>query len=224
MSKLLRDVRFVLFDAVGTLIYPLPSVSEVYATYGQKYGSRLTSADIHPRFLAAFAKTTPGAATSEAHERERWRQIVREVLEDVVEQHDALFAELWQHFGTSSNWQLFDDVAPVWQELCRRGLAIGIASNFDARLRCVCAGHAPMKTCERWFVSSEVGYAKPDPRYFAAIAAQLSAAPEEILLIGDDPMRDFKAASAAGWRALLIDRAATSATADCIHDLRQLLL
>jgi putative hydrolase of the HAD superfamily len=223
MSKLLSGVRYVLFDAVGTLIFPQPSVFEVYAAYAQKHGSRLKSADIRPRFLAAFAKTTPGAATSEAFERERWRQIVREVVDDVI-QHEALFADLWQHFATSSSWQVFADVAPVWQELFQRGLALGIASNFDARLRGACAGHAPLKTCERWFVSSEVGYAKPDPRYFAAIAEQLNAAPREILLVGDDPVRDFQAASAAGWRAVLIDRAATSATADCIHDLRQLLL
>jgi putative hydrolase of the HAD superfamily len=221
----LAGVRYVLFDAVGTLIYPQPSVAEVYAAYGQKHGSRLTSDEIRPRFLAAFANATPGAATSEEYERERWRQIVREVVEDVAEQHDALFADLWQHFGTSSSWQIFEDVAPVWQELAQRGMAVGIASNFDARLRGVCAGLSPLKSCERWFVSSEVGYAKPDPRYFTAIAEQLNALPEEILLVGDDLVRDYRAASAAGWRAILIDRKQTlPAAPHALRDLRELLL
>jgi putative hydrolase of the HAD superfamily len=221
--KTLAGVRYVLFDAVGTLIQPQPSVSEVYAAYGRQYGSRLTSEAIRPRFAAAFCKSTPAQATSEEFERERWRSIVREVVDDVVQRHDDLFSALWQHFGRSEHWQMFADVLPVWNELARRGFELGIASNFDARLRGVCAGLPPLCDCQRVFVSSEVGYAKPDLRFFATIAERLQTSPHELLLIGDDRERDYEAAKAAGWKGLLIDRRGDQQGEDVLRDLREVL-
>jgi putative hydrolase of the HAD superfamily len=200
----MNATRFVLFDAVGTLIFPRPSVAEVYAEYGQRFGSRLTAPQIQLRFRSAFARPTKHRPISEAGERKRWRQIVREVFEG-------------QH------WALFDDVQTAWQELTQAGYKLGIASNFDARLHDVCRCLPPLDACTLRFVSSEVGFAKPDPRFFAAVAERLSASPETILLVGDDPRCDYEPALAAGWQAVQIDREAERSTAGVIRNLRELL-
>src|SRR5947208_1330280 len=56
MGRQLDGVRVVVFDAVGTLIYPDPAAPEVYARIGRKYGSRLGADTVAPRFVAAFAR------------------------------------------------------------------------------------------------------------------------------------------------------------------------
>jgi putative hydrolase of the HAD superfamily len=94
---------------------------------------------------------------------------------------------------------------------------------LDARLHDVCRDLPPLDRCELRFVSSEVGFAKPDPRFFAAIAERLSASPQELLLVGDDPRCDYEPALAAGWQALQIDRQASHAAPGVIGDLRELL-
>ncbi len=55
---------------------------------------------------------------------------------------------------------------------------------------------------EKAFASQELGFAKPDRRGFAAVAAALAAAPEACLLIDDRPA-NIAGAHAAGWQALL---------------------
>lgn len=61
---------------------------------------------------------------------------------------------------------------------------------------------------DRAFASQEIGYAKPDPRGFAAVAAALAAAPGECLLIDDRPI-NVEGARAAGWQGLAFRDAAT---------------
>ena len=48
-------------------------------------------------------------------------------------------AELWDHFGRPSSWQVYPDVVPALRQMERSGLQIGIGSNFDGRLRSVIA-------------------------------------------------------------------------------------
>ena len=175
------------------------------------------------RFRTAFVRTTQHEPVSEAGERERWRQIVREIFDDVTAADDGLFGSLWQHFAEGQHWALFDDVPAAWQGLTQRGFELGIASNFDARLHNVCRHLPPLNACKLRFVSSEVGFAKPDPRFYTTVAERLSASPQELLLVGDDPRCDYEPALAAGWQAIQIDREADQSTPSVIRDLRELL-
>lgn len=219
----LTGVRYVLFDAVGTLIEARPRVTDVYASIGAHYGSKLTPAEIQPRFAAALASSAMQRdALNEAGERRRWQQIVAAVLDDAKDPDGAMFEALWQHFAEPAHWALFDDANDSWQAVIRSGRRPGIASNFDARLRWICAGHSLLAGCTTLLLSSEIGFAKPDPRFFAAAAKSLSARPEEILLIGDDLASDYQGALAAGWHAVLLDRGGRHNVPHSIASLREL--
>jgi putative hydrolase of the HAD superfamily len=206
MPPISSTIRAILFDAVGTLIYPDPSVAEVYRREGQKLGSKYSADEIGERFRASIKQHYQGGQTSELRELERWRRIVYEVIDDVDDAQELLLTALWRHFGSPSAWRLFDDVSPAWREYSRRGYLLGIASNFDSRLRTVCRGHPPLHECRQIFVSSEVGYAKPEPGYYRAVQEQLGLLPEQILLIGDDAAADVAGPLAAGWHALWLRR------------------
>jgi putative hydrolase of the HAD superfamily len=162
-------------------------------------------------------------ATSEAQERERWRRIVAAVFDDVPDASEVLFDSLWRHFAQPEHWRLYDDAPAVLEELAARGMRLAIASNFDRRLLAICQGHAPLRRCERCFISSEVGYPKPDRRFFTAIESQLGLEPEELLLVGDDWTSDILGARAAGWQALWLQRKAIATTEPHIRNLLDLL-
>lgn len=201
MPPIPSHIRVVLFDAVGTLIYPHPPVAEVYHRAGSKLGSKYSLEEVGPRFRAAIKRHHQGGQTSEELERERWQRIVYDVMDDVEDPQHLLLNDLWQHFGSVSSWRLFDDVAPFWTELAGRGYLLGIASNFDSRLRAICRERPPLDECQHIFVSSEVGCPKPEPRFYRAVEERLGLRPEEILLIGDDYEADVAGPSAAGWQA-----------------------
>jgi len=200
--------RAIYFDAVGTLIHPEPAPHLVYAQSGRRHGSRLPAAEIRARFRRAFrrqeeADRAAGWRTSETREIERWRTIVAEVLDDVRDTA-ACFAELYEHFARPDAWCCDPGAAPVLAELSRRGCSLGIASNYDSRLRRVLAGLPMLDYIKQVLISSEVGWRKPAPEFFAAMVRQAGAAPEETLYVGDDYENDYRAAMSAGLHALLL--------------------
>jgi putative hydrolase of the HAD superfamily len=209
ISSILRGLRAVCFDAVGTLIHPDPPAAVVYAAVGRRFGSRLTVEAIGPRFVRAFQREEAvdqenGLRTSEARERERWHRIVTEVLDDVVD-IDACFHELFEHFARPTSWRCDHQGAVVLNTLAERGLELAMASNYDRRLYSVCAGLPELAPVQHVIISSEVGWRKPAAEFFAGVTRTIGASSEDILLVGDDPMNDFAGARAVGLRAILFD-------------------
>jgi putative hydrolase of the HAD superfamily len=202
-------LRAVFLDAVGTLIHPAPSAAEVYATAARRRGSRLSAQVIATRFRAAMAREdevdrAAGWRTSERREAERWRRIVAAVLDD-VDDPEGCFQELWQHFSRPQAWRHGPAVAAVLEDLTGRNLIVGIASNFDARLRRVLAGLPALRAAALVVISSEVGWRKPAGEFFAALLRTTGLSGDAVLMAGDDPTNDFEGARAAGLRALLLD-------------------
>ncbi len=224
--------RVVIFDAVGTLIYPDPPAALVYAQFGDQFGSKYPPDSIGRRFRNAFNRQEQADkitglqrhATNELRERQRWKNIVSEVFEDVSSADDVLFDALWEHFSRGEHWKMFEEVAEIWQVLERLNLVIAIASNFDERLSAICTAHQPLNSCQRIYWSAEIGYPKPSPEFFAEIARRLNALPQEILFVGDSPVNDYQGAKAVGWNAKLLCRQQESVTGpDEILNLRQIL-
>jgi putative hydrolase of the HAD superfamily len=199
----------VFFDAVGTLIHPDPPAPLVYGQVGRRFGSRLAAAAIPERFAAAFAEQEArdqlaGWRTSEEREVRRWRHIVGRVLDDVADA-EGCFQELYRHFSLAKAWRADPEAAAVGAELARRGLVLGMASNYDWRLRSVAADLPAFQPFDRLVISSEVGWRKPAPEFFAALCRAAALPPEQVLFVGDDPDNDYDAARAFGVRAVLFD-------------------
>lgn len=216
-------IKTVLFDAVGTLIYPQPDAAIAYAQAGRQHGFDLSDEQVQDRFRKTFADIDWSGPTSEDHERSRWRSVVGEVFRERTGNFDALFEQLWEHFGESSNWSLFPDVVETWTQLDEMGLGLGIASNFDARLLQVVAGLKTIRQAEQIFCSSKVGFSKPSAEFYQRVAQSLERQPHEILMVGDTWANDCQAPRAAGWQAVHLDRSADE-SAESIRSLRELVL
>jgi putative hydrolase of the HAD superfamily len=59
---------------------------------------------------------------------------------------------------------------------------------------------------EEIFVSSRVGFAKPDPQIFHAALKHHELRPEQGLHVGDSEANDLHGANNAGLRGVLVDR------------------
>jgi putative hydrolase of the HAD superfamily len=209
VRAVLEGVRAIVFDAVGTLIHPEPSAAQVYAQVGRRFGSRLTAPEIAPRFAAAFEAEeawdgAQGWRTSETREIQRWQSIVAWVLDDVSDP-ERCFQELFEHFSRPEAWRTDQDAAATIELLTSRGYMLGLASNYDHRLRLVAAGLPALRTIPHLVLSSEVGWRKPALPFFTALRQALGRPAEEILHVGDNRTNDYDGARAAGMHALLLD-------------------
>jgi putative hydrolase of the HAD superfamily len=207
-------LRWIAFDAVGTLIEPVPSAADAYYEVARRHGSRLSRDEISRRFQRTFRETergkhaSPGEsrlATSESIEKERWRAIVSAVIDD-VSNVDLCFDELFDHFARPESWKCFSDVKTTLDRLRRMGLNVAIASNFDGRLHGVCDGLDVLRDFACRVISAEVGFRKPSPRFFEALLSVAGCRPEELLMVGDDDENDCAGARRVGIDAVLVDR------------------
>jgi putative hydrolase of the HAD superfamily len=206
---LLSGIQAVVFDAVGTLIHPQPPAALVYAAVGSRFGRTLAPEVIAVRFAAAFrheeaVDRAAGWHTSEDRERERWRRIVRRVLDDVTDP-EACFRELYEHFSRPDAWRCEPEAMATLEQLTECGYTLGLASNYDARLYDVVAGLPMVRTIPHVLISSIIGWRKPALAFFGRICQELALPAEQVLYVGDDLENDYRAADAAGLRAVLFD-------------------
>ncbi|MGZ8498105.1 MAG: HAD-IA family hydrolase [Candidatus Binatia bacterium] len=234
-SEIPNDARIkaVFFDAAGTLIKPARRVGESYAAIAAKYGMAVTPAALFERFRICFDGAPPlafpGAAAAEIEPLERlwWRQLVAQVFEPWGEfaEFDDFFEELFAYFARADAWLLYPEVVETLAALKQRGLVLAVISNFDSRLVRILDGLNVGASFEHIFVSSAVGYAKPQPRIFDLALTRFGLTPGQALHIGDSETNDLAGARNAGVRVLLVDRdlAAGAAPPDRVRSLRQIL-
>jgi putative hydrolase of the HAD superfamily len=200
----------IVFDVVGTLVEPAPAVAAAYRAAALRHGIDHDVADIDSRFRSAWrrqealdAAAVPPFATSGGRERERWRAIVADVF-DAVPQSEAIFDDLWAHFGRPDAWRPI----PAGRDLVRAardaGLTVALASNFDERLFGIAPLIEPLSWADHAFASSELGWRKPAVEFFRTVEHRLGRSPDELVLVGDDPELDIAAGRRAGWHVLPI--------------------
>ena len=210
LHELLIGVDTVVFDVVGTLLEPAPSVSEAYKNSAAKCGLSLSAREISRRFSVAWekqegldAQNKPAFSTSRGREYERWQQIVCDVFEDSPAA-GKIFEDLWIHFGKPSSWQPVEQGCHLLETVRESGIDVAVASNFDERLLPLAKHIEPLISIEKIFASSELGWRKPAPQFFQAVESRLQKEPDQLLLVGDDPRLDIAAANAAGWKSMRI--------------------
>jgi putative hydrolase of the HAD superfamily len=230
---LAMTIKAVFFDAAGTLIKPARSVGESYAAIAAKHGKEVSSTNITERFRTCFDAAPrlafPGATedTLAALERDWWKSLVAQVFEpwSPFVRFEEYFAELFAYFASPNAWTLYPEVLETLTALKERDLILDVISNFDSRLVRILDGLGAGAQFENIFVSSRVGYAKPDGRIFNAALSCHGLAPAQALHVGDSEINDLSGANQAGIKGILVERGKTSAApaSDRINSLRSIL-
>jgi len=207
-------IEAVYFDAAGTVIKPARRVGESYSMIAAEHGKTVSPSDLFDRFRICFDGAPrlafPDAAPDEIDQLERdwWKTLVGRVFEPWVpfETFDEYFDDLFAYFAEPSAWALYPEVLDTLSALRQRGVTLAVISNFDSRLVHILDGLGAGSWFADVFVSSRVGYAKPDRQIFAAALGRHGLAAGNVIHVGDSEANDFHGAQNAGLKALLIDR------------------
>lgn len=198
------DVRGVLFDFGNTLFAhePLP---DTIAECARKLGVPMRAeqaVDLATRIDAAAM--TPDEL---AHVRDldavvwsrRWQ-----ILYGIADEWAELLGErINADMHDPLAWVPYLHTGATLKSLHDHGIAIGVVSNTGWDVRTVFAAHSMDGFVTSFTLSYEVGAVKPDRRIFDAACASLKLAPDEVVMVGDDPRAD-SGAVLAGIRTMLL--------------------
>ncbi|MFQ5739772.1 MAG: HAD-IA family hydrolase [Acidobacteriota bacterium] len=210
-------LQTIFFDAVGTLFRVRGSVGQIYAQLAAEFGFPTQSACGPGRINRAFSKAlrerTPiafgdiSAERLNRLERAWWLALVRATFAPLgpFPRLEEFFDRAYAFFAGSEAWVLEPGCPQMLEELKRRGLRMGVISNFDSRLVQVLKGLGIASFFDGVTVSSRSPAAKPNPLIFQEALAITGAEARTSLHIGDDWEDDFQGARHAGLRALLYD-------------------
>lgn len=206
-------INAIFFDAVGTLFFLTKSVGEHYAYVGGEIGLTLDAQHLERAFHDAWKNMPARPAINgprENDDKDWWRELVDLVLHDVAPSlsrldRDNFFEIAYEHFAEPGVWECFPEVPSVLRRLQPR-FQLAVISNFDGRLRFVLQHLGISKFFTHVFISSELGADKPDPEIYRRAVTLMKLKTGEVLHVGDDSQRDWKAARAAGLSAFQLDR------------------
>jgi putative hydrolase of the HAD superfamily len=206
-------IRAIFFDAAGTLFFLTKTVGDHYAYVGREVGLDLDAQGLDRAFYVAWQQMPPRQAIYGPRENDDkgwWRKLVGRVFDHVAPSlseldRDNFFEVAYEHFAEAGVWDLYPEVPSVLEELYPR-FQLAVISNFDGRLRFILQHLGVSKYFPHVFISSELGADKPDPEIFQRSLKLMHLAPNEVVHVGDDPERDWKAAEAAGLSVFQLDR------------------
>lgn len=212
----LRNVRAVLFDAVGTLFRSRGTVGEIYSDVARAHGVAADPLRLEVAFQRRMRESAPT-------DKAGWRAVVAAVFDRLAAFPDfeAFFEDVYAVFRSSRGWRCYPETVPVLETLQSRGYRLGIVSNFDRRLADVLEDLGIDRYFSSVVIPESSGYAKPDPRIFQTATEGIGVTPEEALFAGDDRLQDYEAAIEAGLHAVWIVRNGPTGP-DRIRDLTEL--
>lgn len=207
------NINTIFFDAADTLFYIEKGLGNTYASVARKHGGDPDENDLRKAFSKAFRSAPPlafgGVSDQERKtlEKNYWRDIVENVYQEVgmFDEFDAHFDELFEVFRSDA-WAIFPETQDILESLKEKDFKLGIISNFDSRVYDVMKNLEIHGYFDKFVISSEAGFAKPNPNIFHIALKEMSVDPKQCLHIGDHIENDFHGARALGIQALLIDR------------------
>ena len=206
-------IRAILFDAAGTLFYLTKTVGDHYAYVGREVGLELDAQQLESAFYTAWQQMPRRPAIDGPRQNDDkgwWRDLVGHVFDQVAPSvneldRDNFFEVAYEHFAEPSVWELYPEVPEVLKQL-RPRLQLAVISNFDGRLRFILQHLGISNYFSYIFISSELGADKPDPEIFRRSLKVMHLDANDVLHVGDDPKRDWKAAKEAGLLVFQLDR------------------
>jgi putative hydrolase of the HAD superfamily len=201
-----KELQAITFDVGHTLIFPEPSLGELYAECSRTNGLEITATEAEVRFLAAWRRVQSshaGLVYGTTHEDALafWLRVIEEIFPETHatdRQRRAVCNELYTTFSRAHAWR----IDPAWPHLldaCRgAGYRIGLVSNWDIRLRGLLAELELIEAVDAIVISAEAGHEKPAPEIFHCALRELQVAAAFTAHVGDTWRDDVEGAAAVG--------------------------
>ena len=208
-------MALITLDALGTIIEMLDPAPRLVA------GLRALGAEVDER--AAAAALGEEIAYYRAHHDEGGDEATLAVLRDRCTEvlrvgllragagvADVPRPELRGALLAALSFRAYPDVPDALRALREAGHRIVVVSNWDVSLHDALRSAQLTELIDGAVSSAEAGFAKPDPRIFAAALELAGTSADGALHAGDTIAYDVAGARAAGWRAVLVARGGVS--------------
>jgi HAD superfamily hydrolase (TIGR01662 family) len=199
-------LRAVLFDVDFTLARPGPELGpEGYVRAGERHGLTLDPNRYEEGRQAALAALE--RRPDFEHDDEIWFTFTERIVRGMGGTPPASYdcaVEITRGWERHENFELYEDVIPVLDDLRRAGLKIGLVSNSARDVRAFARHHA--LEIDAGISSFHHGKTKPHASIFRAVLELLEVAPTEAAMVGDTLEDDVEGARALGMQAVLVDR------------------
>lgn len=201
-------IRTLFFDVGNTLIHPYPSVGEIYSRIASGYGMTFDGQAAGAAFHQALGSRNALPLNDRRSEKAWWKGLVWDTVSSLCrpKNFDGYFDALFDYFVEAKAWRIYPDVTETLEGLRRKGITLGIISNWDSRLLPLLGNLDLARYFSVIAVSSLVGSAKPDPQIFEYALRSSSTAPDEAIHIGDSVDLDLEGARGCGIHPLLLNR------------------
>ena len=178
-------------------------------------GHGLGRDDIHPRIVHGFPWHYPETPHTHLNRPERWWRALCDHLAWVFRDlgYEAELAETLARstriiYTDASSFSLYDDTVPALEALREAGWRHVILSNHVPELPNMVRELGLWPFFEDVISSALIGYEKPHPEAFAAalraVGLRAAGAPDEVWMVGDNPVADVEGAEAVGIPAILV--------------------
>ena len=113
-------------------------------------------------------------------EKEFWRKVVELTFQPSYsgDLMDELFEELWELFARGEPWKIAEQAVQTLTSLKDQNYRLAVLSNNDSRLRSVLRELQVDHLFEHLFISSELGFEKPQREIFQAVEETLQVNPQ----------------------------------------------
>ncbi|XP_066836658.1 haloacid dehalogenase-like hydrolase domain-containing protein 3 [Anser cygnoides] len=205
-------LRLVTWDVKDTLLRLRQPVGQSYCAEARAHGVRLQPEALGEAFREAYgaqSRRFPNYGQGQGLSSKRWwLDVVKQTFRLAGVHEDrvlSLMAEnLYRDFCSARNWELLPGASETLSRCRRRGLRMGVVSNFDNRLEDILAQCDLRRHFEFVLTSEAAGFAKPDGRIFEQALRLAGVLPEQAAHIGDDYARDYRAAREVGMHSFLL--------------------
>jgi putative hydrolase of the HAD superfamily len=210
-----RNIQAVFFDAGYTLLCMDPDQPTIFRRVCSELEIELDHARFHEGVAHANAMLAPRHPRevprpfSQAAVDAFWIKYNQALLSVCARQaRDAGKAELvYRRFEAAIRWRIYDEVLEVLGDLRRRGLRLGVISNWTGDLEDVLKRIGLHEHFDFVLDSARIGHEKPHQPIFDEALKRAGVAREAAVHVGDSPEHDVEGALAAGLDAILLDRA-----------------
>jgi len=200
-------IRAVLFDLDGTLYHQRPMRALMGLELAALAVSRPLQAPVSWRVLAEFRRAQEALRGREAIRGGAAEQVGLTARRTGVptDRVEALVVEWMQERPLKYLPRCrADGVLPLLDFLVRRGIRVGVFSDYPPELKLDALGIGGRFSVVLCSTDAEVGMFKPHPRGFLVAAARWQLDPSEVLVVGDRPDTDAAGAAAAGMPCVIV--------------------
>ena len=201
-------LQAVFIDAGNTLLYEKPSRFEIYAQAARRRGLDIAAEAMRDLMVRAHRELPREIAGAYRYSEDWFSSYIRWIFHEELglSRRDlpGVSRELFERFSDPSTFTLFPGALELLEGLRRRGVVIGIVSNWSQRLPGILDGIGVSRRVDLVLASAIERVEKPAAEMFHRACARAGVRPADALHAGDHPEKDVAGAIRAGLLAVQV--------------------